>query len=729
MNLLVINLDKGIFLPGSASLERLKDYSRLVDKIFVIVWTEKKEQPIIFQDRLFVYSTDSRFKLLYFLDTIRIFRDIKKNNKIDLIFTQDPFETGLIGWLIARKNKIPLQLQIHTDFLNPYFWKESLLNKIRVMLAKFLIPRADCIRVVSERIKNSLLRVTCLAARRARCPLCVATLPIFVDIKKIQAAPIKTDLRQKYPHFNFIILMASRLTAEKNIILAISAMTKIVKKFSKIGLIILGSGPKEQNLKLKIKNLKLSDNVVLEPWTNDIVSYYKTADLFLITSNYEGYGMSLVEAAAARRKIISSDVGIADEILERENIFKTGDQKDLENKLERAIKDEIKPPRMVKAKSKEEYLQEYKKSWELCLRKKICYVLPKYDEKDHTHFSHIHNFIRELSKRADIFLFIEKADSPVETELTDKIYVSKSRFRNIFDLLKIRFLGYRDFYIHYSFLSALNASLITSVFGGKVFYWNCGLPWQYEKPFLREFFEGLVYKMVSFLVTGTDSLAREYAKNYHIDIGKIKIMPNWISLENFSPPPDKIIDDLKKELGISGGEKIMLFLHRLSKRKGAHLLPRIFGEVRAFIPEVKLIIIGDGPEREVLEKEFSREISEKIVIFLGWVANRKVPKYYALADIFLMPSEEEGFPRVILEAMAVGLPFAAFDIGGVKEIIPPDFYTNAVRRGQVGEFISLAKKALLMTKEERLNWKKTAHNWVSRFQTEKVAEIFLEMYD
>jgi glycosyltransferase involved in cell wall biosynthesis len=365
MNLLVINLDKRIFLPNSASLERLKEYSRLVDRIFVIVWITKKEKPIIFENKLFVYPTNSWLKFLYFFDTFRIFKKIKKENKIDLLFTQDPFETGLIGWLIAKKHKISIQLQIHTDFLSPYFAQHSMLNRLRVVMAKFLIPRADCLRVVSERIKKSIVSSFKFQVSR------ITVLPIFVDVEKIKNAPVKTNLHSRYPQFDFIILMASRLTKEKNIGLAIEALhnannTKSYANDAKIGLVIVGEGPEEEKLKFQVSSFKIQDNIIFEPWADDLISYYKTADLFLLTSNYEGYGMTLVEAVAAGCKIISSGVGIADEILEPENIFRVGDILDLKNKIEKAVRGEIKPCLSPKTISKEEYLRSYKKSWETC---------------------------------------------------------------------------------------------------------------------------------------------------------------------------------------------------------------------------------------------------------------------------------------------------------------------------------------------------------------------------
>jgi glycosyltransferase involved in cell wall biosynthesis len=171
--------------------------------------------------------------------------------------------------------------------------------------------------------------------------------------------------------------MASRLTKEKNIGSAINAMSDVALRYPRTGLVIVGSGPEKDNLKFKIKNFppeadqppleNLLDNIIIESWTDDLVSYYKTCDLFLLTSNYEGYGRTLVEAAAAGCKIISSDVGVADEILEKENIFKPGDPKALKEKIIKAIKGDIKPPKPIRSETKAGYLEKYKKSWLVCL--------------------------------------------------------------------------------------------------------------------------------------------------------------------------------------------------------------------------------------------------------------------------------------------------------------------------------------------------------------------------
>jgi glycosyltransferase involved in cell wall biosynthesis len=346
MRVLMISRDKNIFNPNSDVRQRMIEYGKLVEKLHIMVL----KRP---------------FKLW------KIGKNIKG---FDLITAQDPFEAGLVGWVFAKMFGASLQLQIHTDFLSPYFARESLLNRVRVLIAKFLIPRATCIRVVSERIRQSLIKNLKLKIKNLK----IDVLPIFVDTELIKNTPVKTNLHEKYPQFDFIILMASRLSKEKNIGLAIEALynAKTAKSYAnnaKVGLVIVGSGPEKENYSLLVTRYGLRDNVIIEPWTDDLVSYYKTCDVFLLTSNYEGYGRTLVEAAAAGCKIISSDVGIAKEILPKENIFEPNNKEQLKEKIIKAINGEIKVSKaelltkLLTKMSKEDYLREYKKSWENCL--------------------------------------------------------------------------------------------------------------------------------------------------------------------------------------------------------------------------------------------------------------------------------------------------------------------------------------------------------------------------
>lgn len=374
MKVLIVNLDKAIFEEGSASRKRLIDYSGFLDKLFVIVFTREKKEPIIHDNKLFIYPTNSRNRFFYYINSLRIAAHILKKEKIDLIFTQDPFETGFAGYLLKKIYRVPLQIQIHTDFLSPFFRQESFLNKVRILLAGFLLKRADCIRAVSKRIKNSLVVSFKIPVEK------IKVFPIFVDVKKIKETPVEIDLKQKYPEFDFIILSASRLSKEKNIALAINAMKDIIKIYPKAGLIIAGNGPEKNNLKLLIQKFNLEKNIIIEPAVSfdALISYYKTADLFLLTSNYEGYGMAVAEAMAAGCLVLITDTGLANEVLinKKDGIVVPPQNKE---KLKEAILNLIKNPDLRNTLSenalkvvdflptKDEYLKSYHSMLKNCV--------------------------------------------------------------------------------------------------------------------------------------------------------------------------------------------------------------------------------------------------------------------------------------------------------------------------------------------------------------------------
>ncbi len=369
MKILSIGTDRKVFVEGSAVRARLLEYGGLVDELHVIVFAKRAlgfcEETI--PPNIFLYPTNAWTRFGYVPHAIICALALRRRGvPIDVVTTQDPFECGLAGFLIARIFRARLHIQIHTDVMSPYFANESTLNRVRVLIAKFLIPRASGIRVVSERIKKSLI-ISCSKIHASR----IAVLPIFVDAQKIKGAPIKTDLHVKYPQFDFIALMASRFTKEKNIPIAIDAMADVVKKHPKAGLVIVGSGPEEQKLKLLATRYSLLSNIVFEPWTDDLASYYKSADVFVLTSNYEGYGRTIIEAEAAGCPVIMTDVGIAGDVIKNgENglIVPVGDVQALAEALRSVIeKKAVLHAELPTQLTKEEYMAQYATTWQSCI--------------------------------------------------------------------------------------------------------------------------------------------------------------------------------------------------------------------------------------------------------------------------------------------------------------------------------------------------------------------------
>ena len=233
-------------------------------------------------------------------DAVRIGKTL---TPADIVTVQDPFETGLAGLFIARRLGAKLHVQVHTDFLSSSYARLSPINFIRQWIATYVLTHADRIRVVSDSIKQSIeLRY------HPRAP--VSVLPIFVDLEKFRRAKVPRDLKAKFSGFKTKLLAVSRLEQEKNINLAISAFAKTAPKDT--CLIIVGDGRQIRMLKRCAQDLGVMGRVFFEG-QQDPAPYYALTDLVLVPSKYEGYGLVIVEALAAGKPVLSTDVGIARE--------------------------------------------------------------------------------------------------------------------------------------------------------------------------------------------------------------------------------------------------------------------------------------------------------------------------------------------------------------------------------------------------------------------------------
>ena len=208
----------------------------------------------------------------------------------------------------------------------------------------------------------------------------VDVLPIFVDVTRIREHVPAIDLHKEYPQFDQIVLVVSRLESEKNVSLALRIFQKVFQKYPKAGLIVVGSGREEKHLKILAQKFGIGESVIFAGEQRDVYSYYKTADVVLLTSNYEGYAMVLIEAAAADCPVVTTDVGIANDLMqnsERQFVCPVGDAECLARGIVSLRESaELRKVAVLKTQAvleritlrdQEAYLRAYGKLWEACL--------------------------------------------------------------------------------------------------------------------------------------------------------------------------------------------------------------------------------------------------------------------------------------------------------------------------------------------------------------------------
>ena len=296
---------RGILFAGTPAFERQYSYAEEFGHLDIIGFSLRSDGATeLAQGNLFVHPTNSFSKLFYGFDTLRIVRTLPKP---DVISAQDPFEAGLLGLLISRMLHIPLHVQVHTDFLSPEYARLSIINRLRTLVAGFVLRRAARVRVVSDRVKEEIITRYGLKTH-------VSVLPIFVDVERFHSARLNLAEWKRFEGFTTKLLVVSRLEPEKNVALAITSFAATCPKASPWGegacLIIIGSGGEERELKKLAQERNIADRVFFESAATPI-DYYPIVDLVLVTSHYEGYGLVIIEALAAGKPVLSTDVGIA----------------------------------------------------------------------------------------------------------------------------------------------------------------------------------------------------------------------------------------------------------------------------------------------------------------------------------------------------------------------------------------------------------------------------------
>jgi glycosyltransferase involved in cell wall biosynthesis len=190
-------------------------------------------------------------------------------------------------------------------------------------------------------------------------------------------------------------------------------------------------------------------------------------------------------------------------------------------------------------------------------------------------------------------------------------------------------------------------------------------------------------------------LTEDMRKQLHkISNAEISVIPNGIDLEKYS----KVAENLPKE----AGRKNILFVGTLYPVKGVRYLIMAMKIVHDALPEARLILVGDGEERGQLTILTNQLGISDCVQFVGKVPHNDVQTFLYKADIFVLPSLSEGFPNVILEAMACGLPIVASRVGGVPDIMKDGVHGYLV---EAKEPDKIAEKILILLNNNELREK------------------------
>lgn len=203
-------------------------------------------------------------------------------------------------------------------------------------------------------------------------------------------------------------------------------------------------------------------------------------------------------------------------------------------------------------------------------------------------------------------------------------------------------------------------------------------------------------KVVDKIVTISKGVQSILGKYYGIKKNKLTTIYGGIDIKKIEELKNEKIWEYKEIFNNNSFIKFVT-LGRLSEEKGHKYLIEAFSKVKAKINNTKLIIIGDGSLKSDLEKKIRKKSMEDDILLLGFVDNPY--KYIAKSDIFVLPSLNEGFGMVLLEALACKIPIISTDCVGPKEILDNGKYGLLVR---VKDSEDLAEKMIHLAKNPDL---------------------------
>ena len=217
----------------------------------------------------------------------------------------------------------------------------------------------------------------------------------------------------------------------------------------------------------------------------------------------------------------------------------------------------------------------------------------------------------------------------------------------------------------------------------------------------------------------TENMKRELQKIYSREIS---VVPNGINLEGFGTS----LRNRKDE-----NPKTILFVGRLHPVKGIQYLIEAMAIVHKEMPEIKLIIVGDGSERLKLTELVEKLDLNNCVHFSGKAPQEKIPDIMFQADVFVLPSLSESFGIVNIEAMAAGLPIIATNVGGIPDIVEEGvngYLVNPKRPDDIADRILMLMQNDEMRERISCNNKEKAEMFSWDIVTVTLEKIFLECF-
>ncbi len=176
-----------------------------------------------------------------------------------------------------------------------------------------------------------------------------------------------------------------------------------------------------------------------------------------------------------------------------------------------------------------------------------------------------------------------------------------------------------------------------------------------------------------------------------ISPGKIEVLYNGIDPSRFEG--DFMDSEARQQFGVKPEDFLIGVVARLEEQKGHIYLFRALRQLIPDFPQIRVLVVGDGTLRPVLEAQVTEMGLSEQVLFVG--TRKDIPALLAALDLFILPSLWEGFSLAILEALAMGTPVIATAVGGATEVIRSGHDGLLIPPGEESSLVTAVREAIL----------------------------------
>lgn len=232
----------------------------------------------------------------------------------------------------------------------------------------------------------------------------------------------------------------------------------------------------------------------------------------------------------------------------------------------------------------------------------------------------------------------------------------------------------------------------------------------------------IIVTLTDRIICVSDNLRKQLVESFGYPAQKTVTVHNGVDLA-FYATVDPQAGEVRKELGISPDEVVLVCACQLVREKGVDVLLRAVALIQNDVPALKCVIVGEGPSRKECEALSAELGLASRVSFVGF--KNEVRPYFQAGDFFVLPSSPtwvECLPLAVLEAMACGLPCIASNVGGVPEIISDQEDGLLVTPGSVEELRTAIKRLATNCEERKLMGARAKEKVRRQFDIERCVE-------